>query len=364
MIFPYRALAPVLALGALSAVLAGCGGGSTNLPTPGSGNGNLGDRGGTNNGGNNGGNTGPVLGANTIVFVSTRDGNPEIYSINADGTNVARLTNSAGVDEQPSRSRDGRSIVFSSQRDGNAEIYKMNADGTGLQRLTNDSGPALEAPADTNPVFSPDSAQIVWQSTRGGVLRLQTMNADGSNQRAVAFDNTLQPSFGGSWNPDSLRVLGLTPNAGNGNLSDLILITRGAGNAADSFQTLSPGLDAAHPRYSPDGARIVYSNNVTAGTNSTGAPTTDPSSSANATLQLADGSGTPIAGAPTGGQNQTSPSFSPDGAQLVWSANGAANASSPQRQLYIATLGNGATPVGAPLAPTTVGENYDPSWTQ
>ena len=357
---------PLFAVGAtLGVLLAGCGGGGTNLPTPGSGNGNLGDR------GNNGGgaaNNGPTLGTNTIVFVSTRDGNPEIYSINTDGTTPRRLTNNAATDEQPSRSRDGRNIAFSSQRDGNAEIYKMNADGSGLQRLTTDTGPATEAPADTNPVFSPDGTQIVWQSTRGNVRRLWTMDASGANQRALVFADTLQTALDGSWNPDSRRVLGLTPNAGNSNLSDLILISRGATSSdADTFQTLSSGLSATHPRFSPDGARIVYSNSATiggtgSGTSSGGA---GGATTGAAMLQFLDGSGNPVAGAPTGGQNQLSPSFSPDGTRLVWDANASTNASSPQRQLYIATIGTGTTPAtGTQITTTGQGENYDASWTQ
>ena len=77
--------------------------------------------------------------ANTkIAFVSTRDGNHEIYVMNADGTNLINLTNHpTAADQHPSWSPDGRKIAFHSYRDGNSEIYVMNADGANPIRLTN-----------------------------------------------------------------------------------------------------------------------------------------------------------------------------------------------------------------------------------
>jgi len=59
--------------------------------------------------------------SSVLVFSSDRDGNFEIYSANADGSDVRRLTTSAGDDGEPSWSTTGR-IAFSSVRDGNLEI--------------------------------------------------------------------------------------------------------------------------------------------------------------------------------------------------------------------------------------------------
>ena len=54
-----------------------------------------------------------------IAFVSNRDGNDEIYAMNADGSNQTRLTNNAAFDNGPSFGRDGSKIAFISDRDGN-----------------------------------------------------------------------------------------------------------------------------------------------------------------------------------------------------------------------------------------------------
>src|SRR5215216_3179812 len=73
-----------------------------------------------------------------IAFFSERDGNQEIYVMNAgNGSNQTSLTFSLEVDSLPSWSPDGTKIAFNSERDGNQEIYVMNAgNGSNVTRLT------------------------------------------------------------------------------------------------------------------------------------------------------------------------------------------------------------------------------------
>ena len=71
-----------------------------------------------------------------IAFTSDRDGNEEIYTMNADGSNVTRLTDDAGRNKRPTWSPDGRMIAFYSDRSGNFEVYVMAIDGSGVTQLT------------------------------------------------------------------------------------------------------------------------------------------------------------------------------------------------------------------------------------
>ena len=62
---------------------------------------------------------------NAIAFTNNREGNQEIYVIDADGTGLRSLTNAAGRDANPAFSPQGDLIAFESNRDGISEIYVM-----------------------------------------------------------------------------------------------------------------------------------------------------------------------------------------------------------------------------------------------
>ena len=111
-----------------------------------------------------------------IAFSSDRDGNWEIYVMDADGKNQRRLTNNRHDDWFPSWSPDGERIAFVSDRDGNKDIYVMDADGKNERRLTRNPSP------DTNPSWSPDGKRIVFVSHRDGNKEIYVMNADGARQ--------------------------------------------------------------------------------------------------------------------------------------------------------------------------------------
>lgn len=100
-----------------------------------------------------------------------------IWTYNRLTQSSLRLTNQT-LDSRPHYSPDGSKIVFQSFRDGQSEVYVMNADGTGQTRLTNN--PAF----DTAPSWSPDGTKILFTSTRDDPMSsaLYVMNADGSSQ--------------------------------------------------------------------------------------------------------------------------------------------------------------------------------------
>jgi len=102
-----------------------------------------------------------------IVFRSGRDGNHELYVMNADGSDTRRLTENDAVDTMPAFAPDGKRIAFTSNRDGNYEVYILTLaeDGSvaSTERIT-------DSPTrDTHPKFSPDGRWLVFASERGGM---------------------------------------------------------------------------------------------------------------------------------------------------------------------------------------------------
>ena len=188
-----------------------------------------------------------------IVFATNRDGNFEIYSMNADGTSQTRLTTDAGVDGLPAWSPTGQQIVFQTDRDGNDEIYVMDADGMNPTRLTTD------AAADQHPRWSPDGSLIVFHSLRDGNPEVYTMEPDGMNQTRLTTNaaDDEEPI----WSPDGGRIAFVTDRDGNDEIYSMA-----ADGTAQTRLTNDPGIDRS-PSWSPDGTKIAWETDRDGNTN-------------------------------------------------------------------------------------------------
>ncbi len=118
----------------------------------------------------NGLNMGVSACGNRVVFVSTRDGNSEIYSSNPDGSDVRRLTNDPGIDVSPACGPGGQ-IAFVSNRHGSPQIWVMDANGGGAKRVT------YKGDYNQTPAWCPDPKQQLLAFTgRDGGLDVFTLN--------------------------------------------------------------------------------------------------------------------------------------------------------------------------------------------
>jgi Tol biopolymer transport system component len=183
--------------------------------------------------------------ATKIAFISCRDGNDEIYVMNADGTVVAQLTNLPTYHLHPAWSPNGTSIAFVSARDGNEEIYVMNADGTDTVRLTNNPG------RDFYPSWSPDGSRIAFVSDRDGNEEIYLMDDDGSRQVNLTSNERCDNSP--SWSPDGSRIAFASWRDGTAR----IYVVDPQGN--DIIRLTNGTVCDLEPAWSPDGERIAFS---------------------------------------------------------------------------------------------------------
>jgi len=239
----------------------------------------------------------------TIAFVSSRDARAEIYVMNADGSNVQRLTYTPGgwVSQAPTWSPDGREIAFISGGDWDGDghiglglcimdsggkkvreirvntnipigyinnlawspdgtqfafvapdptytdfdVYMMNINGSDVRKLTTDGKSA------GTPSWSPDSKSIAFSSTRDSsdLRDIYIMNADGSNQRHLS--NSPHFSSEPAWSPDGTRL------ACQADYNDIWLINIDGSNQIKLTNDL-PGDYNCHPTWSSDGTTIVF----------------------------------------------------------------------------------------------------------
>lgn len=162
----------------------------------------------------------------------------DVYTSALDGSDRIPLAPHAGIDYAVTGSPQAF-VAFTTNRDGNLDVYRVNADGTGLINLT------MTAADDGLPVFSPDGSRIAF--ARGGALWV--MNVDGSMAHAVSAGSSYEPR----WSPDGTR---LAFQLVNGSEGDLWVV--GADGSSIRQLTSAAGFEGGQS-WSPDGTKIGYS---------------------------------------------------------------------------------------------------------
>lgn len=198
----------------------------------------------------------------------------EIMEVDLESGAYTNLTHAPGYDAEGAYSPDGKSIVFASNRHAYTDklseedakffkldqkfmmdIYLMNADGSDVRRLTNVDG------YDGGPFFSADGKKICWRrfDREGLTAEVYTMNADGSDQRQITRLGAM--SWAPFFHPSGDYLIFATNKHGFDNFE--LYLVDAAGEREPVRVTHTPGFDGL-PCFSPDGKKLAWTSNRTA----------------------------------------------------------------------------------------------------
>jgi Tol biopolymer transport system component len=198
-----------------------------------------------------------------IIFHTNRDGNFQIYRMNADGSSQTRVTNDLYDNFYACVSPDGRKIAFSTKRNsqfcisGHCDLYVINIDGTGLTQLTNVY--SRNVYNTLRCIWSNDGSKVYFGGrdvSSGGYHQVWSVNADGTDQQLVLSipPRDLNPM---SFRPNGIR-LSLHDNRGYADGSDNVQSTMNVDGTEYVKADLAPGPRDDFGRWSPDGNSFAY----------------------------------------------------------------------------------------------------------
>jgi TolB protein len=191
------------------------------------------------------------------------------HKANVDPCAPKRLTTTPGYDAEATISEDGKKIVFTSLRNGDLDIYSMDANGKHVKQLTHELG------YDGGPFFSADRKWIVYRAyhpkteqeiaeykellkqnqIRPTTLEIWMMKADGSGKRQLT--NLNAASFAPSFFPDGKRIIFATNLGSTGGMGNFELYAIDVDGTGLERITFSDGFDG-FPMFSPDGKQLVW----------------------------------------------------------------------------------------------------------
>jgi Tol biopolymer transport system component len=195
--------------------------------------------------------------ADHILFLRLGPTQANLFISNADGSEERPLTDPNSLDYNPSWSPKGDWIVFTSERAGSADLFRIHPDGTGVERLTDD--PAYDDQA----AFSPDGARVVFVSTRAGG-RANLWILDVASHKATPLTSGHGGDFRPSWSPDGAWIAfsadrgdNLTPAKGRWERLHLVDIYLIHPDGTGLKRISQHGAFCGSPKWTPDSRTVV-----------------------------------------------------------------------------------------------------------
>ena len=222
-----------------------------------------------------------------MAFVSTVDGNKEIFTCDFDGQNIKQITFHKSISLSPSWASDGRWLAYVSYAkgkpdiyiknlqanrgalvnfkgmnispdwmpgqqklaaalsfSGDQEIYLLTINGEVIKRLTDSLG------IDVSPRFSPDGGKIAFTSKRAGTPQIFIQDIDSGSVKRLTFEglNNTSPA----WSPDGRKIAYVGIEKNNINIFVMSI------DSGVPVQLTADSGDNEDPVWSPDGSMLAF----------------------------------------------------------------------------------------------------------
>jgi Tol biopolymer transport system component len=190
-----------------------------------------------------------------VAYVSYRGGRHTLWTMNSDGTNAIQLP-VGGNTNRIAWSWDSSRLAITNDSEDWWEIWTIDANGSNLKRLTT-YGPPIG-----NPSWSPNGWKIVYTVNPGWMVSdIYTMNSDGTGQSLlVSASGTGYSNHMPAWSPDGTKIATVRWPAGGAGPFDLWLMNAdGSGGSVLAQNIDDPHLNRIS--WTPDGAWIVFAKN-------------------------------------------------------------------------------------------------------
>ena len=193
-----------------------------------------------------GGDLEPCISPHTgqMVFSSSRSGSRNLWTADANGSNLRPLTSSAAIEERPSLSPDGRHVAFVSDRGGEHAIWIVNSDGATPRRLA--ATPVLDTLT-----WSPDGRQIAFAVPAPNAPEVSIVNVTDGAVRSLPTPNGAHSP---SWSPRSDVLAYLEPR---GPGRTYLKFANPRGERVYSTLPDGPALTNGFLAWAPDGKRLA-----------------------------------------------------------------------------------------------------------
>lgn len=259
---------------------------------------------------------------NKFRFIRMSDeGDYEIFSSDTAGNTLVRLTRNYKDDWQPRLSPSRDKVAFVAHNNLESHIFTMKRDGTDQRKITRNPITGYQN-SGKGFAWSPFGDQIIY----GSYNRLYFIKSDGTLEGVIALAPANRHFRDLDYSPDGSLIVALTVGV-TANESEIYLLNSNGNNPVILVNNLDGIIES--PSFSIDGKKVMYTRDISGYSSGT-------SRQLDARVHIIDinnHTSQDISIGKPAGTNDTNPRYSPDGASVIF--ENATNVLGSQKSIWI-----------------------------